>query len=87
MIEKSLFDPPIVTAGPTEAERFSGWVRRPDRRGRMGYEAPGLAELARWWVRRDFDELPEQPTKSGGGTIVSISREMADGCKPLPSNH
>jgi len=74
MIGKSLFDSPPEASDPMEAKRFAGWIRRPDRHGRMGYEAPGLAESARWWARRDFDELPEQPIKSG-----PISREMAGG--------
>ena len=36
---------------------FSKWVRRPDVDGRMGWEAPGLAEADRWWARSRFEEL------------------------------
>lgn len=38
---------------------FSGWVLRPDGKGRLGWEAPDLPEASRWWAVADFDELPE----------------------------
>jgi ferredoxin len=38
--------------------RFASWVRRPDHRGRMGWEPADLPEGQRWWARGDFDSLP-----------------------------
>jgi len=67
---------PESSGGPARCD-FSEWVHRPDCTGRMGWEPPDLPESARWWARREFDELPElvppdnfrratKPTAQGG---------------------
>lgn len=51
-----------LTHSITSPDReFADWVRRPDVHGRMGWEAPGLPERARWWAWRDWDALPQGP--------------------------
>ena len=46
--------------GDNEApDLFADWVLRPDVTGRLGCEAPDLAEADRWWARATFDELPD----------------------------
>jgi len=53
--------PLVHEPDPPAGSRFAGWVRRPDCRGRMGWELPRLPEAARWWARCEFDDLPEPP--------------------------
>jgi len=43
---------------PLAGTPFAGWVRRPDSRGRISWEAPDLPEADRWWATADFDDLP-----------------------------
>jgi len=56
---------PQRTAPPKPArlenQPYADWVRRPDVRGRLGWEAPGLPERARWWAYRDWDDFPKGP--------------------------
>ena len=55
---------PEVTTPKTSAEApgfdFSGWIRQPDRKGRMGWERVGLPEWQRWWARCDYEDLPTE---------------------------
>ncbi len=49
------------SAVATWAGPFDGWTLRPDRAGRLGWEAPSGPAEARWWGRCDFDALPTTP--------------------------
>jgi transcription elongation factor Elf1 len=41
---------------------FSGWTLRPDATGRLGWEAPDLAEGDRWWATATFEDAPVAPS-------------------------
>lgn len=51
-----------VPAAPPRPERFRNWVLRPDCRGQMGWERPGLSTSDRWWVRAMFEDMPIPPS-------------------------
>jgi len=53
--DRLLFD-----VGADPAARFAGWVRRPNFRGRAGWEVRGLPEWQCWWHRCDFEDLPTE---------------------------
>jgi hypothetical protein len=57
--------PAVAVPGPgDDVGRFADWVRRPDARGRMGWEAPDLPEAV------DVDALPG-PGCSACGSLES----------------
>jgi len=68
-LEEKAGSPAPRAAGPEPApEPFAGWVLRSDVSGRLGWEAPGLPEAARWWADSRFEDLPavEFCPKCGG---------------------
>jgi hypothetical protein len=58
MRQPPLFDGAAKATGTALPARFHGWRLRPDCRGRMGWEAPGIPESERWWARCGFEDLP-----------------------------
>lgn len=53
-------------AGPDASPPFPGWILRPDRAGRLGWEPPDLPEERRTWARTDLVELPLFPERPRG---------------------
>jgi hypothetical protein len=51
----------MVDAPEPAPDPFAGWVLRPDAAGRMGWEAPDLSEVDRWWVECAWEDLPTFP--------------------------
>jgi len=75
-------DPPQEQRHDDRAEQpdpFADWVRRPDCHGRMGWEAPDLADWQRWWGRFDFDGLPEVPE---GFCLGETAKPAPEDCAP-----
>jgi hypothetical protein len=67
-------DAAVVPDGALDAPApnlFTGWVQRPNLRGRLHWETPDLPEAARWWARCAFDALPELalPAQTGAGRV------------------
>ena len=91
MIQQTLFDVPVRVASRSELLRFAGWIRRPDCRGRMGWEAPGLTERERWWARSDFEDLPpanrgDRPSGENPIDRAARAKSKGDGTPP-PGTH
>ncbi|MBU4273738.1 MAG: hypothetical protein KKA28_17900 [Planctomycetes bacterium] len=75
--------PPAPTpeaADPLATLPFADWVLRPDAHGRIGWEAPGLPEVDRWWARCDFLDLPVVPEGFRLGDIQEPAPRIAPYC-------